>query len=78
MENISDGGAYLVVPTDALLSRGCEVDISFSVPRTTPNTYMLEDFACKAKVVRHQRLTEGDRRGMALQFDKPKQLVLEV
>ena len=78
VENISDGGVFLTMPIDSLPRFGNELNLSFSVPRTTPNTYMLEEFKCRGKVVRQQPLTDTDRAGMGLQFSKPLPLMLEV
>ncbi len=77
-ENISDGGVFLTMPIDSLPRFGNELNLSFSVPRSTPNTYMLEEFKCRGKVVRQQPLTDTDRAGMGLQFNKPLPLMLEV
>ena len=76
-ENISDGGAFLTVPVDALPPFDTELEVAFSLPRSTPNTYMLEDFVCKARVVRHQPMAESNRAGLALQFNKKQRLMLE-
>ena len=77
-ENVSDGGVFLTMPIDSLPRFGNELDLSLSVPRSTPNTYMLEEFKCKGKVVRQQPLVDTDRAGMGLKFDKPLPLMLEV
>jgi len=75
--NISDGGMLLAVPAKALPARGSRVELVFSVPRSTPNTYMLEEFRSPARVVRHQPLKERGLTGLALQFAKPLDMVLE-
>jgi len=75
--NISNGGVFLTLPTAALPQRECEVEILFSVPRSTPNTYMLEEFTCKAKVIRHQPLADDAQAGLALQFLSPQPLMLD-
>jgi len=77
-ENLSDGGAFVSLPIDALPKFGSELTVALSVPRTTPNTYMLEEFTCKARVVRQQPLRQHDRAGVALQFVRPQKLVLQV
>ena len=76
--NISDGGTLLPVPSDAAPPDGARVRVSFSVPRQTANTYMLEDFACGASVVRRQPAESEDERRVALQFEQPLNLGLEV
>lgn len=75
--NISDGG--MLVPVDAkdAPARGAWVHVRFSVPRSTPSTYLLEDFACDARVVRRQEASVT-RQHVALRFDRPVSLALEV
>lgn len=75
--NISDGGVFLSLPIEALPGCGCTVKLDLSVPRFTPNTYMLEDVTCQAKVLRHQPLVDETLAGAALQFDPPVNLALE-
>ncbi len=77
-ENVSDGGVFLSIPINSLPHFGIELDVSFSVPRTTPNTYMLEEFNCKARIVRHQPMVNCDQAGMGLQFVEAQELMLEV
>jgi len=76
--NISDGGVLITLPADALPDPGTEVKVTFSVPRTTPNTYMLEQFSCGARVVRLAPVPDGGHTGVGLQFDQPMDLMLEV
>ena len=76
--NISDGGLLVALPSDALPAVGTKVNITFSVPRSTPNTYMLEKFACSAMVVRHDPFDDEKLTGVALRFDQPVDLMLEV
>ena len=64
--NVSDGGMFLAMPVRDLPPQDTTVRVRFSVPRSTPNTYMLEDFACKAQVVRHEALTDDSLAGVAL------------
>ena len=77
-ENLSDGGVFLTIPINALPNFGAELNVCFSVPRSTPNTYMFEEVSCKAKVVRHQPLVDRDLAGMGLQFTSNQNLMLEV
>ena len=77
--NVSDGGALLSVPADSLPSfDGQDVNISFDVPRSTPNTYMLEEFSAKAKVLRSQPANDDSLAGVAIQFFRPVNLALRV
>jgi len=75
--NIGNGGMFLPLPVDALPTRDSTVTISFAVPRSTANTYMLEDFSAQARVLRHQPLRNADLAGVAVQFVQPIDLGLE-
>ena len=76
--NISDGGALVSIPRDTAPEISANVNARFSVPRSTPNTYMLEQFASSACVVRRQALVDDSRAGVAVRFSKPLKLGLEV
>ena len=76
--NISDGGALVSLPLDSLPKIGSKANITLSVPRSTPTTYMLEDFACRGEVIRHQPLVESNFAGLALRFEEPQELGLVV
>ncbi len=75
--NISDGGALIQLPLEALPTFNSEVNLNFSVPRSTPNTYMLEECNCGGRVVRHQPMLEESEVCIAVEFSKPLDLVLE-
>ncbi|MCX5653516.1 MAG: PilZ domain-containing protein [Planctomycetota bacterium] len=68
--NISDGGTYFVTEEKAL-DVGHTVTVRLAVPRDTANTFFLEQFAAKAKVVRREP-AGGDLAGIgvALKFEK--------
>ena len=74
--NVSDGGAYLVVGIEALHRLGKTARVEFSVPRSTPNTYMLEKFTALARVLRHEPMLDDRHAGVALQFEEPVALGL--
>ena len=76
--NISDGGALVYLPAGELPACGSEVDLAISVPRRTANTYMLEEFASRAKVLRHQPPGDDPAAAVAFQFAEPLALGLEV
>ena len=76
--NVSDGGVFLPVPVQAAPPLGSKLQINFRVPRSTPNTYMLEEFSSSARVARHQPLVDNSAAGVALQFARPIRLQLEV
>lgn len=76
--NLSDGGAFVAVPIRYLSEIGEQVNVAFSLPRSTPNTYMLEDFASEARIVRHVAMQDTDHAGVALAFAEPLELEIEV
>ena len=76
--NISDGGAFVPVAIRFLTEIGRQVNVAFSLPRSTPNTYMLEDFASEAKIVRQTAMQRADYAGIALEFAEPLELGIEV
>ena len=76
--DISDGGALLPAPVEKLPRIDQMTNVAFSVPRSTTCTYMLEDFSCEAKVVRHQPMLDDSMAGVALQFEVPQDLGLDV
>ena len=76
--NVSDGGILVALPRQVLPARGSLVDVLLRVPRTTPNTYMLEEFVSQARVVRHDPPGEGEAAAAALEFVRPMELGLEV
>ncbi len=75
--NISDGGAFVSIPIKPIPDISADVNVTFSVPRTTPNTYMLEEFASPASIIRHQPLVDESLAGLAIRFDRPLELGLE-
>jgi len=76
--NVSDGGAFLCIPAESLPRMAGEIQVALSLPRSTPNTYMLEDVHCVARIVRQTPMKNADQAGMALQFSKPQKLMLSV
>lgn len=76
--NIADGGALLAVPSATAPAPGQALSVEFTVPRSTPNTYMLEQFSCRGEVVRHQQVADGALCGVAVKFAAPMGLFLEV
>ena len=75
--NISDGGMLLPLPPERAPEAGSQVRATFSVPRSTPNTFLLEEFSCKAFVVRQEPENERSCQ-VALRFEPPLDLGLEV
>lgn len=76
--NISDGGAFVALPIEQLSRLGGAAELALSVPRSTPTTHMLEDFSCRATVVRQEPMVDEAYAGVALEFDEPLELALEV
>jgi len=76
--NLSDGGLLMAMPIEAVPPRDSVVRVNFSLPRSTPNTYLLEDVACKAKVIRHEPMKDASLAGVALKFTEPISLMIEV
>jgi c-di-GMP-binding flagellar brake protein YcgR len=67
--NVSEGGAYFL--TEEGFEVGREVSLRLAIPRDTANTFFLEQFAAKARVVRRESLVEGQPgAGIALRFEK--------
>ena len=76
--DLSDGGTFVSVsPAQAKKLNG-RVTLTLSVPRSTENTFMLEDFACRAEVVRRQSGSGKRAAGIAIAFTRPLDLALEV
>ena len=76
--NLSDGGLLMAMPVETLPARNSVVRVNFSLPRSTLNTYMLEDVACKAEVIRHEPMKDESLAGVALKFTEPISLMIEV
>jgi len=67
--NVCDGGAYFVIDTPP--QAGQEVHVQLTVPRDTANTFFLEQFAARARVVRCDHPPDGrPGAGVAIQFEK--------
>jgi hypothetical protein len=52
-------------------------NLKLSVPRSTPNTFLMQPFTAKAIVVRHDQSDDGAGR-VAVRFEPPLDLDLEV
>jgi hypothetical protein len=76
--DISDGGTFVSVPVEAIDKIQGRLNLTFSIPRSTENTYMLEDFASQANVLRRQPLVDENLAGVAMTFANPIHLALEV
>lgn len=76
--NVSNGGLYLETPVSNLPEDDLpdEVQLRLSIPRSTPNTFMLEDFTIPARILRSEPLAEGNEAGIAIQFAQPLALHL--
>ena len=76
--DVSDGGAMLAIPVKVVPRLSERVKVVLALPRSTPNTYMVEEISLDALVIRHQPMEADDVVGVALQFQMPKDLGLEV
>lgn len=76
--DISDGGLLLPIPIKVVPRVSERVKVLLAIPRTTPNTHMVEEISCEARVVRHQPMENDEVVGVALQFQTPLKLGLEV
>ena len=76
--NVSDGGVYLIAPTSQASEPGKPVALKLLVPRSTPNTYMLEEISAQATVIRRDVLKGDSQVGIAMRFMSLQQLNLEV
>ncbi len=72
--NVSDGGA-LLRPARKAIDLGANISVLLRVPRSTPNTFLYEEVASGARVVRHQRVAGAT--GLAVAFTQPLRLELE-
>lgn len=75
--NISDGGLLMPIAPEAAPQPGQQLDLKLSVPRSTPNTFLMQTFIAKAIVVRHDQSDDGTGR-VAVRFEPPLDLDLEV
>ena len=76
--DVSDGGAILPIPIKAVPRVSERVRVVLAIPRSTANTYMLEEVPVEARVVRHQPMEDNSVVGIALQFSPAQDLGLEV
>ncbi len=75
--NISDGGLLMPAEPKATPLPGQHLDVKLSIPRSTPNTFLMQAFTAKAIVVRHDQSDDGAGR-VAVRFEHPIDLDLEV
>ncbi len=77
MLNVSDSGALLSIPIEFLPEVKELVHVTVSLPRSTPNTHMVEEIKSHATVVRHHDLDNGKNAGMAVKFEDNMNLDLD-
>ena len=75
--NVSDGGLLMPIGPDAAAQPGQQLDVKLSVPRSTPNTFLMQAFRAKAIVVRQDQSEDGAGR-VAVRFEPSLDLDLEV
>jgi len=76
--NLSNGGALITMPIEALPAVGGRVNVTLSVPRSTPNTRMVEKIATAATVLRHELMVDDRLAGMAVRFEREVDFAFEV
>ena len=76
--NVSDSGAFVTMDIRSLPPCNAQVKLKMSLPRSAPNTYMLEKIACAGTVLRHQPMKDERFAGVAIQFVAEQQLAIEV
>ena len=76
--NISDGGLLLPLAGQVAPTVGSRLRIRLAVPRATPNTFLLEDVAAEGVVVRTEPADPQKPARVALRFDPPLDLGIEV
>ena len=76
--NLSDGGVLLTAPTNQTIPLGQYVHVDVRLPRSTPNTFMLEEISSDAGILRHQPMRDNSSVATALTFTKPLKLGLAV
>ena len=75
--NVSDGGLLVPARPEAACQPGQHLDVKLSIPRSTPNTFLMQAFTAKAIVVRHDQTDDGAGR-VAIRFEHPIDLDIEV
>ncbi len=74
--NISDGGAYIALHTEEMPRCEAKVAVRLSLPRKTANSFMFEDIAAAARIIRSE--DKGRSAALAIEFDSPMKLDIEV
>ncbi len=72
--NLSRGGALVGVCQEACDKLGHTVNVTISLPEESYRVECATEFACQARVVRQEQLTDGLDTRVALEFATPMQL----
>ena len=64
------------IPVKSLPELNEKIHVRVSLPRSTPNTHMVEHVDAGARVVRHQPLVDDNFVGLAVRFEAPIDLGL--
>ena len=75
-DNISNGGCYITLDENPEFQTDQTLQLELNVPRRTSNTYMLEPVRTSVRIVRIED-SHPTETGLALQFEKPIDLLLE-
>ena len=76
--NLSDGGVLLTAPAKQTIPLGQYVHVSVQLPRSTPNTFMLEKISADVSILRHEPMQDHSHVATAMMFTKPIKLGLAV
>ena len=78
LANVSDGGMFVTTPVEHLPAFGSTVEAVFRIPRSTANTHMLEKVRASGRIARQQPMRDDGEAGVAVRFDEPLDLMIEV
>ncbi len=69
--NISQRGALVAIPTDALAQLNDRMNVTISLPQDVHQARSVMSFACEARMVRAQAHDNGSTQCVALEFTSP-------
>jgi len=75
--NLSDGGALVLVPGDAVPAVGSLLNVRLQAPSDSSGAGPLRKFICQAKVLRHQATCQPGKTAVAIEFLQPLPLELD-
>ncbi len=75
--NVSDGGILVPVAAGAAPEQGGRLAVTLSIPRSTPNTFMMQPVVGNGVIVRNDPADDGEC-NVAVRFAAPLDLDLEI